>query len=62
MIIDQEKIELLRELRFSWTQIVGLFGLCRRTLYTVRSEYGMVGDQHSFTSISDQELRDVVVS
>ena len=62
VIIDQEKIEFLRELRFSWTQIAALFGVCRRTLYTVRSEYGMIGDQHSFTSISDQELRDVVVS
>ena len=62
MIIDQEKIEFLRELRFSWTQIAALFGVCYRTLYTVRSEYGMVGDQHSFTSISDQELRDGVVS
>ena len=62
MIIDQEKIEFLRELRFSWTQIAALFGVCRQTLYTVRSECGMVGDQHSFTSISDQELRDVVVS
>ena len=60
--IDQEKIEFLRELRFSWTQIAALFGVCRRALYTVRSEYGMIGDNHSFTSISDQELRDVVVS
>ena len=59
VIIDQEKIEFLRELRFSWTQIAALFGVCRRTLYTVRSEYGMIGDQHNFTSISDQELHDV---
>ena len=26
------------------------------------SEYGMIGDQHNFTLISDQELHDVVVS
>ena len=60
--IDQEKIEFLRELRFSWTQIAALFGVCRRTLYTVRSEYRMIGDHHSFTLISDQELPDVVGS
>ena len=61
VVIDQEKIEFLRELRFTWTQIAALFGVCRPTLYTVRSEYGMTGDQYSFTSITDQELRDVVV-
>ena len=60
VVIEQEKIEFLRDLRFSWTQIAALFGVSRRTLYTVRSEYGMVGDEHSFTPVSDQELRDHV--
>ena len=27
----------------------------------VRSEYGTIGDEHSFTSITDQELHDVVI-
>ena len=62
VVIEQEKIEFLRELRFSWTQIAALFGVSRRTLYTVRSEYGMVGDEYRFTSVSDQELHDLVVS
>lgn len=62
VVIEQEKIEFLRDLRFSWTQIAALFGVSRRTLYTVRSEYGMIGDEHSFTSITDQELHDVVIS
>ena len=57
VVIEQEKIEFLRELRLSWTQIAAVFGVCRRTLYTIRSEYGMVGDEQRFTPISDQELR-----
>ena len=52
----------MRDLRFSWTQISALFGVSRRTPYTVRPEYGMIGDDHSFTRISDEELHDVVVS
>lgn len=56
VMIEKEKIEFLRELRFSWTKIAELFGVCRRTLYTIRSEYDMVGSDSVFTQISDQEL------
>ena len=45
VVINQEKIEFLRELRFNWTQITEIFGVSRWTLYTVRSGYGMVGDE-----------------
>ena len=62
MVIEQEKIEFLRELRFNWTQIAEIFGVSRRTLYTVRSEYGMIGDEyaHGFTQIFDQDLAEHV--
>jgi hypothetical protein len=57
VVIEEEKIQFLRDLRFSWTQIAVIFGVCRRTLYTIRCEYGMIGDDVRFTQISDQELR-----
>ena len=56
VVIEEEKIEFLRELRFNWTQIADIFGVSRRTLYTVRSQYGMLGES-SFTDISDQDLQ-----
>ena len=31
------------ELGFSWSKIAELFGVCRRTLYNVRCNFGMVG-------------------
>ena len=52
--IEKEKIEFLRELKFTWTEISSIFGICQRTLYSICSEYGMHPD--SFTSISDQDL------
>ena len=55
VVIEREKIEFLRELHFSWTQIAVLFGVSRRTLYSIRSDYDMLGNDN-FTPISDQEL------
>ena len=55
MFIRKEQIEFLRELRFSWTKIAALFSVSRRTLFSVRAEYGLV-DLQQFTDISDQEL------
>lgn len=60
VMIERQKIEFLRELRFSWTKIANLFGVCRRTLYTIRSDYDMVGSDSAFTQISDQELCELV--
>lgn len=54
--IDQCKIEFLRELRFTWTDIAKVFGVCRRTLYNVRVSNGMLEVYPSFTSISDENL------
>lgn len=42
VVIQQEKIEFLRELKFSWTEIASIFSVCRRTLYSVRLEYGIL--------------------
>ena len=41
LFIQKEQIAFLNELRFSWTQIASLFGISRRTLYTMRCEYGL---------------------
>lgn len=58
--IEKEKIEFLRELRFSWTEIARMFGVCRRTLYNIRSVNGMLEGNQAFTMISDQDLIDLI--
>ena len=55
LMIGKEQIEFLRELRLSWTRIAHMYGISRRTLCTIRVEYGIV-DEESFSDISDQEL------
>ena len=56
--IEQEKIEFLRDLHLSWEKIASLFGVCRKTLYNIRSSYGMIesNDIFNFTTISDEQL------
>ena len=54
VFVSKEQIEFLRELRLSWTKIA-LFGICRRTLYRIRSEYGLM-DPYNYTHISDYNL------
>lgn len=61
VFIRKEQVELLRELRLSWTQIASLFGISRRTLYRIRSEYGMV-DPYDFSDISDRDLQARIAS
>ena len=58
-IIQREQIQFLRELHFTWTQIASLFGVCRKTLYTIRMQLGMVDFEsaYHFTAISDQDLQ-----
>lgn len=55
VVIEQEKILFLRELRFNWSQISALFGVSCRTLYNIRLTYGMTGEDN-FSPVSDQEL------
>lgn len=59
VVIEEEKILFLRELRFNWSQISALFGVSRRTLYNIRLTYGMTGEDN-FSPVSDQELYDEV--
>jgi len=35
VVIEKEKFEFLRELKFSWTDITSFFGICRRTVYNI---------------------------
>ena len=55
VIIEPEKIQFLRELNFTWTKIADIFGVSRRTLYNIRSEFGMI-DEQRFVRISDHDL------
>lgn len=60
-IIKHEQLHFLRDLRFTWTQIASLFGVSRRTLYNIRTEFGMTGPHYSnYTVISDADLQEVV--
>jgi hypothetical protein len=61
VIIEADKIDFLRELGFSWSKISELFGVCRRTLYSIRTAYGMVNNNHNFTEISDRELLEQIM-
>ena len=45
VIFEPEKIQFLRELNFTWTKTADIFGVSRRTLYNIRSEFGMVDEQ-----------------
>lgn len=55
VFVRKEKIQFLRELNLSWTKIASLIGICRRILYRIRSEYGLM-DPYGFTHISDHDL------
>ena len=55
VIIEPEKIQFLRELNFTWTKITDIFGVSRRTLYNIRSEFEMV-DEQMFVRTSDHDL------
>lgn len=55
VFVRKEQIQFLRELKLSWTKIASLFGICRRTLYRIRQEYGLM-DPYNFTCISNHDL------
>lgn len=60
-IIKQEQIIYLRELRFTWTKIAQMYGVCRRTMYNIRSNFGLVGSEFSgFSTISDEDLKALI--
>ena len=59
--VPKEQIEGLGEIGFSWTKIAHLIGLSRATLYRRHDEL-QIGDQFSYTNITDSELDAVVQS
>lgn len=60
-VIKQEQLLFLQELRLTWTIIAAMFGISRRTLYNVRSEFSLSGTEYSaFSDISDDHLQAVV--
>ena len=56
-IVPTRTLQFLRELRFSWTQISSVFGISRRTLFSIRQALGFEAiDPGMFTTISDNDL------
>lgn len=51
--INQEQLEFLRDLQFTWTEIADLYGINRRTLYRKRLEMGI---PDKYTAITDTDL------
>ena len=60
-IIQKEQLVFLRELRFAWTMIASMYGVCRRTIYNIRSRHGLLSCQFpEFTCITDDDLKCVM--
>ena len=53
--LDIEDVELLRQLRFTWTRISEILGVSHSTLYRRLEEEG-ISQETFFTEISDNEL------
>jgi hypothetical protein len=57
-VIKEEQMIFLRELRLTWTIISEMYGISRRTMYNIRSGFGLVGSSITgFTNISNTDLR-----
>lgn len=55
-VIRYDQLLFLRELRFTWTKIALLYGISRRTLYNIRSDFGLMEpDYEDFSTISDDD-------
>ena len=60
-VLRKEQVLFLRDLKFSWTQIASMYGICRRTLFNIHCELEMVGDEfRGFTCISDTQLMEEI--
>ena len=60
-LITSEQLEYLVSLRFSWNEISALLGVSRMTLYRRRREFGMLFVSDTLPSISNNQLREVLV-
>ncbi len=54
--VDQDQVDALRELGFSWTSIACLLGISRATLYRRLSMWGNDSSRAAYTDISDDDL------
>lgn len=63
LIVPTQSLLLLRELHFSWTRIAKLFGISRRTLFSIRQNLGFEEiDPARFSNISDSQLQEQISS
>ena len=61
-IIKLEQLIFLREIRFTWSAIAVMFGVSRRTMYNVRSKFGLIDNEFGgFSDITDEHLKSVIL-
>ncbi len=58
-IIKQEQLLFLRELRLTWTKISEMYEISRRTMYNIRTSFGLTGPAaaYGFSDITDHDLQ-----
>lgn len=60
-IIKQDQLIFLREIRFTWSAIAVMFGVSRRTMYNIRSEFGLLDTEFTgFSDITDDHLKTLI--
>ena len=60
-IIRLEQLVFLREIRFTWSAIAVMFGISRRTMYNIRSEFGLIDTEFAgFSDVTDVQLKSLI--
>lgn len=60
-IIKLEQLIFLREIRFTWSAIAVMFGVSRRTMYNIRSKFGLIDTEFAgFSDITDEHLKSLI--
>ena len=58
--IQEDQLQLLREIGFSWTDIARLIGVSVRTIFNRRIAFDMPTGDEAYSPISDQELHRIL--
>ena len=60
-IIKLEQLVFLLEIRFTWSAIAVMFGISRRTMYNIRSEFGLIDTEFAgFSDVTDVQLKSLI--
>lgn len=60
-IIKLDQLVFLLEIRFTWSAIAVMFGISHRTMYNIRSEFGLIDTEFAgFSDVSDEQLKSLI--